>query len=84
GINTLSFDKSHDGETPEGLGFAIPFQLATHIMHKLTRDGPAISVYIGIAGREIAPLHRPSGGKDQVQASVVNDVSPAGRGAKSG
>ncbi|ELV50609.1 periplasmic serine peptidase DegS, partial [Escherichia coli 99.1775] len=31
GINTLSFDKSNDGETPEGIGFAIPFQLATKI-----------------------------------------------------
>ncbi len=39
GINTLSFDKSNDGETPEGIGFAIPFQLATKIMDKLIRDG---------------------------------------------
>ena len=41
GINTLSFDKSNDGETPEGIGFAIPFQLATKIMDKLIRDGRA-------------------------------------------
>ena len=39
GINTLSFDTSNDGETPEGIGFAIPFQLATKIMDKLIRDG---------------------------------------------
>jgi serine protease DegS len=25
GINTLSFDKSNDGETPEGIGFAFRF-----------------------------------------------------------
>lgn len=48
GINTLSFDKSNDGETPEGLGFAIPFQLATKIMDKLIRDGRVIRGYIGI------------------------------------
>lgn len=51
GINTLSFDKSNDGETPEGIGFAIPFQLATKIMDKLIRDGRVIRGYIGISGR---------------------------------
>lgn len=58
GINTLSFDKSNDGETPEGIGFAIPFQLATKIMDKLIRDGRVIRGYIGISGREIARCTR--------------------------
>jgi serine protease DegS len=57
GINTLSFDKSNDGETPEGIGFAIPFQLATKIMDKLIRDGRVIRGYIGIGGREIADAY---------------------------
>ncbi len=78
GINTLSFDKSNDGETPEGIGFAIPFQLATKIMDKLIRDGRVIRGYIGIGGREIAPLHAQSGGMDQLQGIVVNEVSPDG------
>lgn len=69
GINTLSFDKSNDGETPEGIGFAIPFQLATKIMDKLIRDGRVIRGYIGIGGREIAPLHAQGGGIDQLQGS---------------
>lgn len=69
GINTLSFDKSNDGETPEGIGFAIPFQLATKIMDKLIRDGRVIRGYIGIGGREIAPLHAQGAGMDQIQGS---------------
>lgn len=67
GINTLSFDKSNDGETPEGIGFAIPFQLATKIMDKLIRDGRVIRGYIGIGGREIAPMHTQGGGIDQIE-----------------
>lgn len=78
GINTLSFDKSNDGETPEGIGFAIPFQLATKIMDKLIRDGRVIRGYIGIGGREIAPMHNQGGGIDQIQGIVVNEVSPGG------
>ena len=84
GINTLSFDKSNDGETPEGIGFAIPFQLATKIMDKLIRDGRVIRGYIGISGREIAPLHAQGGGMDQIQGIVVNEVSPDGPAAQAG
>ena len=84
GINTLSFDKSNDGETPEGIGFAIPFQLATKIMDKLIRDGRVIRGYIGIGGREIAPMHSQGGGIDQIQGIVVNEVSPGGPAANAG
>ena len=56
GINTLSFDKSNDGETPEGIGFAIPFQLATKIMDKLIRDGGGgIDQLQGIVVNDVAP-----------------------------
>ncbi|SCC44115.1 outer membrane-stress sensor serine endopeptidase DegS [Kosakonia oryziphila] len=84
GINTLSFDKSNDGGTPEGIGFAIPFQLATKIMDKLIRDGRVIRGYIGIGGREIAPLHSQGGGIDPIQGIVVNEVSPGGPAARAG
>lgn len=84
GINTLSFDKSNDGETPEGLSFAIPFQLATKIMDKLIRDGRVIRGFIGISGREIAPLHAQGSSIDPIQGIVVNDVSPNGPAAQAG
>lgn len=84
GINTLSFDKSNDGETPEGIGFAIPTQLATKIMDKLIRDGRVIRGYIGIGGREITPLHGPATGIDQIQGIIVNEVSPDGPAAQAG
>jgi len=48
GINTLSLNKSNQGETPEGIGFAIPTALATKVMDKLIRDGRVIRGYIGI------------------------------------
>lgn len=84
GINTLSFDKSNDGETPEGIGigigFAIPTQLATKIMEKLIRDGRVIRGYFGISGREIRPMHDQSTSIDQIQGIIVSEVregSPA-------
>lgn len=84
GINTLSFDKSNDGETPEGIGFAIPTLLSTKIMEKLIRDGRVIRGYIGIGGRDITPPNGPSTGIEQLQGIVVNEVSPNGPAAAAG
>jgi serine protease DegS len=44
-------------------------------MDKLIRDGRVIRGYIGISGREIAPLHAQGGGMDQIQGIVVNEVA---------
>ena len=54
------------------------------IMDKLIRDGRVIRGYIGISGREIAPLHAQGGGIDQIQGIVVNDVAPDGPAAQAG
>ncbi|MGC6388569.1 outer membrane-stress sensor serine endopeptidase DegS [Ewingella sp. S1.OA.A_B6] len=84
GINTLSFDKSNDGATPEGIGFAIPTALATKVMGKLIRDGRVIRGYIGIGGREVSPLHGPNTGIDRMQGIIVNEVTPNGPAANAG
>ncbi|MEE8731373.1 MAG: outer membrane-stress sensor serine endopeptidase DegS [Rahnella inusitata] len=84
GINTLSFDQSNDGATPEGIGFAIPTALATKVMGKLIRDGRVIRGYIGISGREVSPLHGPNSGLDRIQGIVVNEVTANGPAANAG
>ncbi|WP_075182957.1 outer membrane-stress sensor serine endopeptidase DegS [Pantoea sp. 1.19] len=84
GINTLSFDKSNDGETPEGIGFAIPTALAVKIMDKLIRDGRVIRGYFGITGREIPRLHGPNASVDRLQGIVISEVNPGGPAAKAG
>ena len=84
GINTLSFDKSNDGETPEGIGFAIPTVLSTKIMEKLIRDGRVIRGYIGIGGRDITSPNAQATGIEQLQGIVVNQVSDDGPAAAAG
>jgi len=84
GINTLSFDQSNDGATPEGIGFAIPTALATKVMDKLIRDGRVIRGYIGIEGREVSPMHSPGSGMDHLQGIIVNAVTPNGPAANAG
>jgi serine protease DegS len=84
GINTLTYDKVTDGETPEGLGFAIPTALATKIMDKLIRDGRVIRGYFGIQGKEIIPVRTSNTGIDRLQGIIVTELTPNGPAAKAG
>ncbi|CFR22450.1 serine endoprotease [Yersinia kristensenii] len=81
GINTLSFDKSSNGETPEGIGFAIPTALATKVMEKLIRDGRVIRGYIGITGEEYPPFNASGNNGDRIHGIKVNKISPNGPAA---
>lgn len=85
GINTLSFDKSNDGETPEGIGFAIPTALSTKIMEKLIRDGRVIRGFIGIDGRDNSLANNESvTGIEKLQGIVVSNVAHNGPAATAG
>ncbi|AHG19756.1 serine endoprotease [Chania multitudinisentens RB-25] len=84
GINTLTYDKITDGETPEGLGFAIPTELATKIMDKLIRDGRVIRGYFGIQGKEIIPVRTSNTGIDRLQGIVITEITPTGPAASAG
>ncbi|ACZ75196.1 MULTISPECIES: outer membrane-stress sensor serine endopeptidase DegS [Dickeya] len=84
GINTLSFDKSDDGGTPEGIGFAIPVALATKIMNKLIRDGRVIRGYFGIRGAQRERLGNQVTGLERLQGIVVNEVDAGGPADKAG
>lgn len=81
GINTLSFDKSSNGETPEGIGFAIPTALATKVMEKLIRDGRVIRGYIGITGEEYPPFNAGGNSGERIHGIKVNKISPSGPAA---
>lgn len=86
GINTLTFDKGSDGETPEGIGFAIPVALATKVMGKLIRDGRVIRGYIGINGAQAEGLSPNStlDGNKRLQGVIVMNVEPGGPADKGG
>ncbi len=84
GINTLSLDKRTDGDTPEGIGFAIPTELATKIMNKLIRDGRVIRGFIGIEGREFSQMQNQGSPFDRLQGILVRSVTPGGPAEEAG
>ncbi|MEH0832851.1 outer membrane-stress sensor serine endopeptidase DegS [Pectobacterium cacticida] len=89
GINTLSFDKSSNGETPEGISFAIPVALATKVMDKLIRDGRVIRGYIGINGVQLENIETNSitnsrGAAGRLNGILVQTIDPGGPADKAG
>ncbi|MCS3433203.1 outer membrane-stress sensor serine endopeptidase DegS [Klebsiella sp. BIGb0407] len=84
GINTLSFDKSNDGETPEGIGFAIPTALSTKIMEKIIRDGRVIRGFIGINGMDYASRNPSATGIERLQGIMVGEITENGPAANAG
>lgn len=83
GINTLTYDKATNGETPEGLGFAIPVELATKIMDKLIRDGRVIRGYFGIQGKEM-PIQPINSNIEHLQGIIVTELAANGPAARAG
>ena len=89
GINTLSFDKSSNGETPEGISFAIPVALATKVMGKLIRDGRVVRGYIGVNGVQIENIENSTStnnrdAQDRLSGILVQTIDPGGPADKAG
>lgn len=84
GINTLSFDYSENGFTPEGLGFAIPTELATKIMEKLIRDGRVIRGFIGITARDLPRIRYNNNDINQIKGLRIFQVAANGPAENAG
>jgi len=81
GLNTAIY--SRDGGF-QGIGFAIPSDLARSIMDSLVKNGRVVRGYLGVTIQDLAPdvaeqFHLKSG-----RGAIVTDVSPDSPAAKAG
>jgi serine protease DegS len=77
GINTAIFSKSGGSE---GIGFAIPVDLATQVMQQILTKGRVVRGWIGILGRDVSPQLAESFGlrtHSGVLVSSTAEKSPA-------
>jgi serine protease Do len=81
GINTAIL--SH-GSGSEGIGFAVPSNLARQVMDELVKTGHVTRAYLGIYPQDVTPaMARAFGEKDQ-EGIVVGDVSANSPAQKAG
>ncbi|MGB2593215.1 MAG: DegQ family serine endoprotease [Candidatus Acidiferrum sp.] len=74
GINTAIL--SHGSGGSEGIGFAVPSDLARQVMSQILKNGHVTRAYLGIYPQDVTPAMARAFGEKQTEGIVVGDVSP--------
>lgn len=82
GINTAIL--SHGSGGNQGIGFAVPVNLARQVMDQILKDGKVTRGYLGIMPQDVTPAIAKAFGKDIPGGALVGDVTPGGPAAKAG
>jgi serine protease Do len=83
GINTAIL--SHGSGGNEGIGFAIPVNLARSVMDQILDHGKVTRGYLGVVVQPISPaMAKALGQGDTAKGALVGDVSPKGPAQASG
>jgi serine protease Do len=81
GINT-GIESSSDGN--EGIGFAVPINLARHVVDRLMHGGKVIRGYLGVQPRDIDPGLAQSFNLSSENGALINYVTPSSPAEKAG
>src|SRR6202162_975275 len=82
GINTAIL--SHGSGGNEGIGFAVPVNLARSVMGQILDHGKVTRGYLGVVIQPITPAMAKELGLSKLQGALVGDVSPKGPAQGSG
>jgi serine protease Do len=82
GINTAIL--SHGSGGNQGIGFAIPVNLARSVMNQILDHGKVNRAYLGIMVQDITPGISKAMGLKDMKGVLVGDVSPSGPAQRSG
>ena len=81
GINSLIYT---DTGGFNGIGFAIPIDLASNVLKQITAHGYVIRGWLGVEGTELTPRVLSTIGLDKVQGVLITEVDIDGPGDKAG
>ena len=74
GINTAIL--THGSGGSQGIGFAVPSNLAREVMDEILKNGHVTRAYLGIYPQDVTPAMARSFGEKEAQGIVIGDVSP--------
>ena len=83
GINTAILT-GEEGGGNEGVGFAIPINMARGIMEQLVKSGKVSRGYIGVGIEAVTPDLAKAFGMSTPEGALVGEVEPDSPGAKAG
>jgi serine protease Do len=82
GINTAIL--SHGSGGNEGIGFAVPVNLARQVMDQILKNGKVTRAYLGIVPQDVTPAIAKAMGQSEPRGVLVGDVSPNSPAQRSG
>ena len=82
GINTAII--SHGADGSQGIGFAIPVNLARTVMDDILKDGKVTRAYLGILPQDVTPAIKQAFGAKDTSGALVGDVTPDSPAARIG
>jgi serine protease Do len=82
GINTAII--SHGSGGSQGIGFAVPANLARQVMDQILKNGKVVRAYLGILPQDVTPSMAKAFGEKEAHGIVVGDVTPSSPAQASG
>ncbi|MGA2195987.1 MAG: DegQ family serine endoprotease [Bryobacteraceae bacterium] len=82
GINTAIL--AHGSEGNQGIGFAVPVNLARTVMDQILKNGKVTRAYLGIIPQDVTPAMAKAFGEKEPHGALVGDVSPDSPALRSG
>src|ERR1700686_3407101 len=82
GINTAIL--SHGSGGNQGIGFAVPVNLARQVMDQIMDHGKVTRAYLGIVVQDVTPAIAKAMGQNELRGALVGDVKASGPAGKAG
>jgi serine protease Do len=82
GINTAILSANGGGN--QGIGFAVPVNLARNVMDQILQHGTVVRGWLGVTAQELTPALAKSFGLLQDEGALVGDVDHDGPAARAG
>jgi serine protease Do len=83
GINTAIISNGGGGGN-QGIGFAVPVDMARRVMEQILKTGKVTRGYLGVIIQGVTPDLAKAFGLPSADGALVGDVTPGGPGAKAG
>jgi serine protease Do len=82
GINTAII--THGSGGSQGIGFAVPVNLARNVMGQILKNGQVTRAYLGILPQDVTPTMAKAFGEKDAKGVVVGDVTPSSPAQEAG
>ncbi len=82
GINTAILANGSEGN--QGIGFAVPVDVARNVMDQIIKSGKVTRAYLGVMAQEVTPQIAKAFHESEVRGALVGDVTPDSPASRAG